>query len=291
MYSVKILADSIAPNGQRLTTWELTYPRFVHSELMTHRLFSRNSASSRAIPTAKLINRVMTDPALPVWWGKNQTGMQALEELDPDAKEKAIEVWLKARDTMVGVAEELNKIGLHKQIANRVIEPWMFITVIVSATCYENFFHLRCHPDAQPEIGKIAKMMFETYISHVPTPLASGEWHVPLIDNEDIVRCFVKANGISPDGMSTKEEWANATYLIRKVSVGRCARVSYLTHDGIRDINQDIELHDKLKNSGHWSPFEHVAMALDQPDRIGNFIGWLQYRKCFENEHYGGLMP
>jgi thymidylate synthase ThyX len=106
MYSVKILKDSFAPSGKRLTTWELTYPRFVHSELMTHRVFSRNAASSRAVPISKLIERVKTDPALPVWWGKNQAGMKAREELDPVAREQAIAVWLEARDAAVAFTQK-----------------------------------------------------------------------------------------------------------------------------------------------------------------------------------------
>src|SRR5262249_604270 len=148
MYQTRILKDSIAPCGKRLVTWELTYPRFVHAELMTHRLFSRNSASSRAIPVERLVARVREDPALPQWGGK-QAGMQAREELPPDLRLQAEELWLKARDLMLDVAGQLGALGLHKQLANRLIEPWMFITVIVSATEFDNWFHLRTHKDAQ----------------------------------------------------------------------------------------------------------------------------------------------
>lgn len=316
-YNVKILKDSLAPSGVRLTTWELTYPRFVHAELMTHRVFSRNSASSRAIPTSKLIERIKQDPALPQSWGLNQQGMQAWQELSNDIeykdgiptcfagygtlvpcspRAKAMEVWLEARDVMVKAAEKLNTIGLHKQIANRVVEPWMFITVIVSATYFENWFHLRLHKDAQPEIAWVAREMYCQYQENVPEQLEVGDWHLPLIDDEkdwedagDLV--------IKQHAEGDYAEWDDIVDVLKKVSVGRCARVSYLTHDGKRDIQKDIELHDKLcsgpqnNEPGHWSPFEHVAVALNKSERHGNFHGWKQYRKFFPKEHFGGEMP
>jgi thymidylate synthase ThyX len=278
-YSARILADSLAPCGKRLTTFEITYPRMIHSELMTHRMLSRNSASSRAIPTAKMIEQVLRDPVLPIWWGKNQSGMQAKEELTGQELEWTKQEWLAARDKAVEEAIALNRLGLHKQIANRLLEPWMWITVIVSATEWDNFFHLRCHPDAQPEIQKIAYMMHGLYLANKPVDVPIDMWHLPLIRQEDYEELYVG-----------KISMAN---LVR-VSVGRCARVSYLTHDGKRDLIADIELCSRLSSSGHWSPFEHVAQAVGETDvrlRYGNFIGWKQYRKTFEDEHYGGRMP
>ena len=259
-YSVKVLRDSVGPTGKRITTFELTYPRFVHAELMTHRLFSRNSASSRAIPIEKMLRQIEEDPAMPVWWGKNQPGMAAEEELTGQALEKVKENWLKARDHAVHVARILKDFGLHKQIANRVTEPWMFITVLVTATEYDNWFRLRCHPTAQPEIRWVAEEMRKARDESEPRVLAAGEWHLPLIDFDDEV-----TGGITDSELC-------------KISTGRCARVSYLTHDGKRDFAEDIKLHDKLMESGHWSPFEHVAMALDTNERVGNFVGWRQYR-------------
>lgn len=289
MYQTRILKDSLAPSGKRLVTWELTYPRFVHAELMTHRLFSRNSASSRAIPVEKLMARVQEDPALPKWWGRNQTGMQAREELSPDLRGQAEALWLRARDLMLEVVGQLGTLGLHKQLANRLIEPWMFITVIVSATEFDNWFHLRNHKDAQPEIAWVARSMWEQYQSHEPTPVVSGSWHLPLVDDEDRTEA---AKRVKREASSTE-----AVDLLKKVAVGRCARVSYLTHDGKRDLDKDVELHDRLCSGpvtgepGHWSPFEHVAKALAEPRRSGNFIGWSQYRKEFEHEHYASRMP
>lgn len=272
-YSVKILADSIGPNKVRLTTWELTYPRFVHAELMTHRLFSRNSASSRAIPTKTLMRQIRKDPAMPVWWGKNQKGMQARVELTGWRKSVVRFTWLQARWFALFFAWSLTKLGMHKQIANRILEPWMFITVIVTATEFENWFKLRCHPDAQPEIGWVAKEMKRQYDEHTPKILQPGEWHTPLIRDE---------------------EWGTIEIgLIKKISVARCARVSYLTHDGKRDYDEDKKMHDRLAESGHWSPFEHVAQALvDNKNGAfprdtatlwsGNLRGWRQYRETID---------
>ena len=272
MYSVKILCDSSAPSGKRLTTWELTYPRFVHAELMTHRLFSRNSASSRAIPVEKFVERVKADPAMPIFWGKHQAGMQAYKELDENAKEEAERLWLEARDQALEFAEMLKNLGLHKQIVNRILEPWLFITVILSATEFDNFFHLRNHHAAQPEIAFIAKQMWHLYHAEQPREVPEGAWHLPFVTAEERLGCD--------------------TDTLKKISTGRCARVSYLTHDGRRDLQKDIELHDKLcagpatGEPGHWSPFEHVARALAEPTKSGNFIGWHQYRKDFPAEHY-----
>jgi thymidylate synthase ThyX len=287
MYRTKILLDSIAPCGKRLTTWELEYPRIVHAELMTHRLFSRNSASSRAIPVKKMLDKIMNDPVLPKWWGKNQPGMSAREELDLAEQEKAIKVWLKGRDQAVAIAEELLALNVHKQIANRVTEPWMFITVILSSTEFDNWDKLRDHPDAQPEIAWLAGDMIRERNKSTPVRLAEGDWHMPLLTEEDIefayqhqYDSFIEGQGMSVDGF------------LKKISVGRCARVSYLTHDGKRDYNEDIKLHDKLISSEplHMSPFEHVAQALAEPKWIGNFIGFKQYRKEFEKEHVGGSL-
>jgi hypothetical protein len=275
-YSVRILLDSIGPSGCRLTTWELRYPRMVHAELMTHRLLSRNSASSRAIPIAKMIAQVWRDPAMPVWWGANQSGMQARAELSGVRMWLAHRTWLAARLVAIVLAWMLSRVGLHKQIANRLLEPWMFITVIVSATEFANWFALRDHPDAQPEIAWVARLMHERYRDSDPYALAAGEWHMPLLDDKE-------REHIDIDDRFTLAD-------ARKVSVGRCARVSYLTHDGKRDLAADVALHDRLAGSspGHWSPFEHVAQALPDATPSGNFRGWKQYRKTFAAEHVGG---
>jgi thymidylate synthase ThyX len=283
MYSVKILADSQNQVGNRITTFECQYPRFVHAELMTHRLFSRNSASSRAIPTKKLMERIRDFPVMPKWWGKNQKGMAAKEELTGQQLESVKLIWLDASRNALATAERLREAGLHKQIANRVLEPWMFITVIVTATEYDNWFHLRCSPDAQPEIAWVAYEMQKLYAEHRPEQLDVGMWHLPLVNIKDVD---------DPLYVNPREpEIVNDPLGLVKISVARCARVSYLTHDGRRDLADDLKLHDRLHNSGHWSPFEHAAECSDVPERYGNFIGWRQYRKLFKDEHHGKRMP
>lgn len=285
-YSVKIIADSINPVGCRLTTFELTFPKCLQAEFNTHRLFSRNSASSRAIPVEKMIERVMTNPMMPLYWGKNQKGMQAAEELTGGDREMAEFLWLQARDKAVASARAFIECNAHKQLVNRLLEPWMFTTVIVSATEYDNWFHLRDSEFAQPEIAWVAREMRKKYDENIPQHLDPGEWHMPFIDWDDEVASPIKnQHGDVVGGMEI------TTRGLRKISVARCARVSYLTHDGKRDFVEDYRLHDQLVQNGHWSPFEHVAECLPNDERSGNFFGWRQYRKSFETEHYGKKMP
>lgn len=264
MITAKIIKDSTYQFGaRRIITWVLTYPRFIHAEFMTHRVFSRNAASSRAIPAKKLIEAVITNPAMPVWWGKNQPGMQAKEELTGDSLRIVQTAWLDGRDQAVKIAQELLNQGLHKQVVNRVLEPWCHMTVVATSTDYENFFSLRAHPDAQPEFQELAYKMLEEYNKSVPTEIGFNDWHIPFDEK-------------MPEGIDV------ATKL--KIATARCARVSYLTFEGEIDVAKDIELHDRLSTSGHWSPFEHCAMPFPG-GRSGNFYGWSQYRKTFANEN------
>ncbi|HEY5606276.1 MAG TPA: FAD-dependent thymidylate synthase [Thermoplasmata archaeon] len=257
----RLLLDSVNPVGCRLRTFVLKYPRFIHAEVMTHRQWSRSSSSSRAIPIEKMIDRVMDDPAMPVYWGRNRKGMQALEELGMLSRTDAEKVWLDLRDEAVMGVRALSRIGLHKQIANRPLEPWMHIVVIASTTTTSNFYALRDHPDAQPEIRALARAMREVEEASGPALLKPGEWHLPFI--------------------SAEERAEHPIETLRKISVARCARVSYLTHEGERCVAKDVELHDRLLEQRplHASPGEHVAQALGSRERIGNFIGWRQYRK------------
>jgi len=269
MFSAKILADSRHPNGSRLTTFELTYPRFVHSELMTHRKFSRNSASSRAIPTKVLMRQILENPVVPIHWGKLQKGMQAFKELDHNDHKLCEEVWLSARNWAVDHAKSLLDMGLHKQIVNRLLEPWMWITVIVTSDerGLHNFFRLRVDPMAEPHIRRIAEMMFRLYAA-VPGDvkrLEYGRWHLPFISEEE------------------KDEHEIQDCI--KKSVARCARGSYLQHNGDFTFEADVALGEKLSTSGHWSPFEHQAMASQAPNMGGNFCsGWYQNRKRYTEE-------
>ncbi len=260
-YAARVLLDSIAPTGVRLTTMEVTFPRFVLAEFNTHRVFSRNSASSRAIPTSKLIERVVADPVLPLEWGRNRKGMSASDMLSADEARQAEEAWLAARDAAVAAAEHLLEIGVHKQILNRILEPFLWHTVIVTATEWENFFRLRASPNAQPEIRAAAVAMREALTQSRPCEIEVGQWHLPLLQ---------------PDEGSLDIEQR------KQVAVARCARVSYLTHDGARDIARDLELYERLKAGRHLSPFEHVATPTRTADFAANFRGWRQLRAEIE---------
>lgn len=291
-FGAQILADSLSPGGVRLTTFEVTLPRIVLAEFNTHRAFSRNSASSRAIPVKKMIERVLEDPYIPEVWGSNKKGMQAGEEVPPPRRLDAKRFWLEARDEAVRQAQRLYDIGIHKQTTNRLLEPFMWHTIIVTATEWDNFFHLRNNAMAHPGIATPAAMMQELHEVLEPKKLDHGEWHLPLWDS-------------AVDG-ERDMDWENRV----KVSVGRCARVSYLTHDGKRDLQADIDLPDRLHKGGHMSPFEHVARPATYDDAematvklkdvytdihgelfvdpanqwSGNLRGWVQYRKTIPNE-------
>ena len=265
-FEANIIADSVSQIGIRLTTFQLKYPRFIHSELMTHRVFSRNAASSRAIPVAKMIEQVRNDPALPVFWGKNQAGMQSREPLTGEELDKVKKWWYTASESAADTAEQLTKLGLHKQVANRILEPWQWMQTIVTATEYKNFFELRVHPDAQPEFQYLASMMKDAYEEATPKPLKFGEWHLPYIQDEE------------------RNFWRLEDLL--KFSTARCARVSYLTHDKENpDPQKDQELHDKLVVSKpeHASPTEHQATPMRDNGYYKNFRGWYQYRHYRED--------
>lgn len=288
MISAKVVQDSrcdLIDGKHRLTTMVLTYPRFIHSEVMTHRMLSKNAASSRAIPVAKMIAQVRDNPALPVFWGKNQPGMQAAEELGSTTKALTEAYWLSARDEAVVRAEQMLAVGTHKQIANRILEPWMWMVTIVSGTldAYSNLYNLRIHPDAQPEFKVLAEAMLDAHKSSTPMTIKPGDWHLPFVGHETIMQAKARTEG----------DDAKTIDILRKVSAARCARVSYLNHDGSKpDIDKDIDLHDKLVVAPHASPFEHVATP--RPGKWGNFTGFMQYRQVIPRENqptYPGLEP
>jgi hypothetical protein len=269
MIEAKIIADSIC-NGNRITTFELKYPRFILAEFNTHRMFSRSSASSRAIPIKKVIKEIIDNPATPVYWGKNKPGMQANEELSGIDLFLAKLMWKSASFVAIAFSYGFYQIGLHKQISNRILEPWQHSKTIVTATDWNNFFELRCHTDAQPEMFKLAFEMKEAYNISTPKKLSAGSWHIPYIHDWE------------------REEFSIADCL--KMSSARCARVSYNNHDGsVPDIKKDFTLHDQLvgSNPKHMSPTEHQASAAMTPYEskkyYGNFKGWKQYRWFIEN--------
>lgn len=263
--SASVIADSMSPAGVRLTTIEVEVHRFVLAELNTHRVLSRNGSSSRAIPVAKQVQRVVEDPAVPVEFGSNQPGMQAAQALEGEAAQQALDAWLSARDAAVAAVGRLSELGVHKQVTNRLLEPFMWHTVIASATDWTGFWEQRCSPLAQPEIRVAAEAMRAAYDASTPVALGPNDWHTPYVREDEL-------------------DLDVATRM--RISAARCARVSYLTHDGRRDLSADEELYARLVTADppHWSPLEHVARPLG-PDEApkGNFWGWRQLRHDVED--------
>lgn len=287
--SAKIIADSINDWGQRLTTMEVVMHRFVLAEFNTHRVFSRNSASSRAIPYTKVSERVRTNVAWPVKWGQEQKGMQSGAEIENNATLISINnTWSAARDSALWCGDLLYGLGLHKSLINRMLEPFMWHTVIVTATEWDNFFWQRCHPDAQPEMKAAADEMQRAFFRSTPEHLTHGMWHLPYISKQDREE-VKKMELFGPDAATH----GAVTETLKKISTARCARVSYLTHDGKRDLMEDVGLFARLSESGHWSPFEHVATPVSFGSQfpLSNFRGWKQFRKEFPAENRAAFLP
>jgi thymidylate synthase ThyX len=235
------------------------YHNFVANGFVVHN--SRNSASSRAVPTNKMIERVLQNPAMPVEWGVNKPGMSASEALTSEQAQEAKAEWLRARDDAVEHVRNLQKLNVHKQVINRILEPFMWHTVIVTSTEWGNFYSLRCAPNAQPEIRVAAELMRDAMKASTPRTVGLGEWHLPLVQDDE-------------RDLPIEQ--------LKKVSAARCARVSYLTHDGKRDIAKDLELCERLMIDRHLSPFEHVATPADDSTFHANFRGWIQMRAAIE---------
>lgn len=281
MIKAEIVCDSVAPSGVRLTTFVLTYPRFIHSEFMTHRVFSRNASSSRAIPVKKSIDMVINEPVIPLAFTKNQAGMQGGAALDGESHDKAVAIWLQARDAMANFAKQLADLEVHKQYANRLLEPFANITVVCTATDWNNFFTLRCHYMAQPEICALAELMYDAYSKSTPNKLELGRWHLPFINQE--------VEHDTHGDLGAAESRQELVEALTKRSVARCARVSYLNHEGKNPtFEEDMALYTRLVGAApiHASPAEHQAEAMSEATfRSGNFRGWRQYRKLLPGEN------
>ncbi len=272
--TAKVVEDSVASaHGVRLVTLQLRYPRFIHAEFMTHRVFSRNASSSRAIPVTKVIEQVMNEPAMPTHWGLNQPGMQAAGEATEMIRRSAIDVWLDAAYNAAMSAEKLRGLGLHKQVANRLLEPFQFMQVVVTSTHWDNFFALREHSAAEPHMQDLARAIKAAMAASTPVKrpndrLHADAWHLPYITPEERGRF-----GWQP-------------YDLAKFSAARCARVSYLNHDGTTpDVQKDLELFERLAGSTpkHASPLEHQAYPLATGSSGSrNFRGWRQFRQAVE---------
>ena len=281
-----MLADSIGPHGHRLLTVKAKLPETIWNEVLTHRVFSRNSSSSRAVPVSRWIEEARSAElrVTPIRWGGNQPGMQPGDELTGDALDLAKRAWAHAASDAAYHAEMLAKRGAHKEIANQVLKPFVHTHAVISATEWMNFFGLRLDKAAKIEIRTLAEQIWRIWNESDPEPMRPGEWHLPFIAEHDVF-----------DHMGRV---ARTQEMLCKVAVSRCARVSYESHTTRRrsTIDEDLALHDRLAAEGHWSPFEHVAtpdyqaesdgpeFALDydgwaHAEQHGNFVGWRQYRK------------
>lgn len=285
MITAKIIADSINPVGNRLTTFIVRFPRIVLAEFNTHRVLSKNSASSRAIPFEKMLELVKNDPFIPLRFQKDHKGMQGTEYYEGEEHNQCVRDWLAGRDAAVAAATNF-KFPVTKQLRNRMLEPYMWHTVIVSGTDFENFFALRYHPDAELHIEALAKCMLEAYNASTPRQLKAGEWHIPFGDQIDEGRLYqaAKACGLYPNGIA---QGFDLEPFKAKIAIARCARISYLNFEGKDDYAADIKLCDRLFGSvpRHLSPTEHVAQALNSSEASGNFQGFKQYRKFFADEN------
>jgi len=310
MIKATVIADSVHhATGTRITTFELVYPRFIHSEFMTHRVFNRNASSSRAIPTSKFIEQVRNEPVMPSHWGKNQKGMQAFEELSEDQRSDAIFIWIQAASSAATYAEMLRRGQVHKQIVNRILEPFTHIRVVVTSTSWANFYGLRDHKDAQPEIRELAQAMRKAHNESVPSKLMQGHWHMPYITANDRFAAydFCKHQRITRDEPSGAEVYG----LLLKVSAARCARASYNNFEGRPStIEEDLGLFAKLVEDQpiHASPTEHQATpmlfgdkfinnqnpltweqgvtSMDREGKLysGNLLDFIQFRKLIPGE-------
>lgn len=266
--SAQVVADSYGSNAPRVTTLVLSYPRYIHAQFMTHRVFSRNASSSRAIPVSKVIEAVESDPVRPLNWRENKKGMQGGDIFEAAREENAKQIWDRAMYAALKAAQELTALGAHKQLVNRILEPFSHITVVVSSTKWQNFYNLRTHEaGAQDEIDALSAAMKTAMQASEPRKLDVGEWHLPFV--------------------SEAERTALRLEEAIRSSVARCARVSYNKHDGLSPQREDDDtLYNTLLTSKHFSPFEHQATPATGTERLsGNFdSGWIQYRKTLQGE-------
>lgn len=275
--TASVVEDSISTLTEvRLTTLQLRYPRFIHDELLTHRVFSRNSSSSRAIPVSRLIDDIERDPAEPIEWGRNQKGMQARRQLEGAELATVKALWIEDREHSIMMARAMADSNAHKQIVNRVIQNHGHINVVVTSTDWANFLFVRHHKDAQPEIRELANQMKRAlHGPHVlPRELGEGEWHLPYVNEAE--------RSIYP-----LEDQIGA-------STARCARVSYLTHDGATPpLEDDLRLayslvHSAPEDPKHASPAEHQATPAADAGFIRNLRGWTMQRALIPNDTVWG---
>lgn len=294
--SAEVLAHSIyEPTGVEALSFRVRFPRIILPEVNTHKMLSKNSSSSRAIPVEKMIQMLREDPYIPIHWGKNQKGMQADEELSPSQIAVLTQLWLDQMEDTIQTVEMMMDQGLHKQVANRLLEPWSHMTTVITGTQFNNLYGLREHKDAQPEFFALAQVMRLAHEASTPKSLKLGEWHLPYIDDCDWTQ------------IGAELPWPEQVELLKKVSAARCARTSYQTFDGKRSTPEaDLKLFDQLFVSQpvHASPAEHqctpdiimgyrstkngIFPIWAEPEMHGNLVGMKQFRKEIPNEHIPG---
>lgn len=313
--SARVIADSITEDEHRLITFEATCWRPVLAEQNTHCVLSRNSASSRAIPVTKQLDRFINDFADPIVWPKEQKGMQGGSDLEGTDLEDAKELW----DGLAwGVHHTIDnyvkahpdaETRLHKSMLNRWLEVGLWQTQIISATQWDGYYWQRTHKDAEPHIRAMAQAMYDAAQESEPRLLGRGEWHLPYwaenggheSDWDDAYGNLTVAEVVkSGDYKSFYDVTEKAIETAKQCSVARCARVSYLTQSGVRDLQEDLDLYARLTSNRvgsedppHASPLEHVATPwrenaqyVTMPSgkkmgplpRLGKFVGWLQLR-------------
>lgn len=260
MIKAEIIEDSVNENGKRITTVLCIYPRYIHSEVMTHRVFSRNAGSSRAIPTKKLMEFIKKNSTAPKQFKRNQSGMVPGDAVSGLVNKVGHAIWDLHMRSSIAASRLLNMLGVHKQWANRLMEPHAHIQTLITATEWDNFFSLRCATDAQDEIYELAWCIRHAMAYSTPKNLSWGEWHLPFVS-------------------STERQ---NTEIAKMLSAARCARISYLTDTGfVGDKGKELARAQQLKDSRHSSCFEHQAKPTFPSDSCqGNFSGgWVQFRK------------
>lgn len=281
-FKAKIIEDSISEEGIRITTFELRYPRLVHSEMMTHRQFSRNGRSSRAVPVKTLLAE---EPYVPPF-AYNKPGMQPGEQFPVELQAEAEKIWLEAVRACQDAVAKLNKLGVHKQWANRPLEWFGFIDAVYTSVHWANFKALRDHPAAQYEIYEIATRVLSALENNTPRPLKSGEWHLPYV---------TLAERESVKGRSILKPHDGALSALLKLSTARCARVSYRPFDGKDTMEAEFDRFKRLVGDipVHASPAEHQATPdFKHSNGIwanrklhGNLTGYVQHRKLIPNNY------
>lgn len=289
MFAKVVLASRPTTGAPPILTMHWRYPRIIHGEVLTHKKFSRNARSSRAVPVQTMLNEVRAAPFVPWQWGKNQKGMQAGEPFSAEEIAQFQADWLEERDHAAAKAECYMNRGVHKQNPNRLLEPFSFIDTLITSTSWANFLHLRDHEDAEPHFQDLAKLVREAIVGASYQNLRPGEWHLPFITDEEYDEWLF---GETPRSIEIYNRFGiNGTDVLKRLSVARCARISYAPFDGNPAVEREFERYQDLVRGSrlHASPFEHQASPDHRRDSAtlgGNLgAGWIQLRKTMPGEY------